>query len=107
MIEITYYSRFNAVIIKGHSGFAEEGKDIICAGVSALAWTFEEAARRLVREEKALEPTIVMENGRAEISVDARPDYEYEIKQILSYICGGFKHIAEQSPEYVRYIERN
>lgn len=107
MIEITYYSRFNAVIIKGHSGFAEEGKDIICAGVSALAWTVAEAAKRLVREGKALEPRVIMASGRAEISVDARPNYEYEIKQILSYICGGFKHIAEQSPEYVRYIERN
>ncbi len=107
MIEITYYSRFNTVIIKGHAGFAEEGKDIICAGVSALAWTFEEAARRLVREDKALEPRVIMASGRAEISVDARPDYEDEVREIFSYICGGFKRMAERSPEYVSYIERN
>ena len=107
MIEITYYSRFNTVIIKGHAGFAEEGKDIICAGVSALAWTVAEAAKRLVREGKALEPRVIMASGRAEISVDARPDYEGEIKEIFSYICGGFKRMAERSPEYVSYIERN
>ena len=107
MIEITYYPRFNTVIIKGHAGFAEEGRDIICAGVSAIAWTAAEAAKRLVKEDKALEPRVIMASGRAEISVDARPNYEREVRKIFSYICGGFKRIAEQSPEYVSYTEIN
>ena len=106
MIEIIYYPRFNTVTVKGHAGFAENGKDIVCAAVSAIVWTLAEAVKRLDDENKILEPKIVIEKGKAEISADARADYEKEILSIFSFICGGFKHIAEQSPKYVSYIVR-
>lgn len=106
MIEVIYYPRFNAVTVKGHAGFAEEGKDIICAGVSAIAWTLAEAAAKLASEGKAMEPKIKMASGRAEISVDALPKHEEYVRDIFGYICGGFKRMAEQSPEYISYIVR-
>ena len=43
MIEIDIYEerdgRISAFSVHGHSGFAPKGRDIVCAGVSALAQT--------------------------------------------------------------------
>ena len=33
-----YYDN-TLIVIEGHSGFAESGKDVVCAGVSALVFT--------------------------------------------------------------------
>lgn len=106
MIEIIYYPRFNAVIVKGHAGFAEPGKDIVCAGVSAVTWTLAETVKKLVSEDKAMEPKVMITSGRAEISVDALPKFEEYIRDIFECICRGFRRIAEQSPEYVSFIVR-
>lgn len=34
MIKINHYP--NALLVKGHANFDEHGKDIVCAGVSAI-----------------------------------------------------------------------
>ncbi|MGB4438962.1 MAG: ribosomal-processing cysteine protease Prp [Sedimentibacter sp.] len=42
MITITIYKTkdiINGFIVEGHSGFAEEGSDIVCASVSILSYT--------------------------------------------------------------------
>ncbi|MDW5298620.1 MAG: ribosomal-processing cysteine protease Prp [Sedimentibacter sp.] len=42
MITITIYRTkdiINGFIVEGHSGFAEEGSDIVCASVSILSYT--------------------------------------------------------------------
>ncbi|MEL7649716.1 MAG: ribosomal-processing cysteine protease Prp [Sedimentibacter sp.] len=42
MIEITIYKTKDEIrgfIIEGHSGYAEEGSDIVCASVSILSYT--------------------------------------------------------------------
>lgn len=103
MIEITYYPRFNTVYVRGHAHYAEEGKDIICAAVSAIVWTLAETVQKLVSENKAMEPKVRLGSGKAEVAVDARPDYEAEIKMIFGYICTGFEHIAQESADYVSY----
>ncbi len=41
MIKATFYIKSNSAVgfeIKGHSGYEEEGKDIICASVSSAAY---------------------------------------------------------------------
>nr|WP_300095387.1 ribosomal-processing cysteine protease Prp [Sedimentibacter sp.] len=42
MITITIYKtkeEINGFIVEGHSGYAEEGSDIVCASVSILSYT--------------------------------------------------------------------
>ena len=38
MIKITFEDE-RTLTISGHAGYAEQGKDIVCAGVSAIAYT--------------------------------------------------------------------
>ena len=39
-----YYDN-TLIVIEGHSGFAESGKDVVCAGVSALVFTLVNCIR--------------------------------------------------------------
>ena len=41
-------SRITGFSVKGHAGYAEEGSDIVCAGISALVTTIDQALVRLV-----------------------------------------------------------
>jgi uncharacterized protein YsxB (DUF464 family) len=40
--------RITGVSVKGHSGYAEEGSDIVCAGISTLLVTIDQALCSLV-----------------------------------------------------------
>ena len=50
MIQATFYKHQNGTLcgfsLSGHAGFAESGKDIVCAGVSALAINTVNAVER-------------------------------------------------------------
>ncbi|MBR5290398.1 MAG: ribosomal-processing cysteine protease Prp [Erysipelotrichaceae bacterium] len=48
MIEITRCN--DSITIKGHAGYAEHGKDIVCAGVSALAQTMISSLLQLTND---------------------------------------------------------
>jgi uncharacterized protein YsxB (DUF464 family) len=39
MIVVRFRDDQNRIQIKGHAGYAEHGKDIVCAAMSGLAWT--------------------------------------------------------------------
>ena len=39
------------IVIEGHAGYAEEGEDIICAGVSALAINFFNSVETFTEDE--------------------------------------------------------
>ena len=47
MITITANDQAQMVKVQGHAGYAEAGKDIVCAGVSALAWTLSGSLLKL------------------------------------------------------------
>jgi len=49
---ISFYKKesgeFNGFSVTGHSGFAEKGRDIVCAAVSAAVWTVCNGISRVV-----------------------------------------------------------
>lgn len=47
MIRIFIDEDQGTIFVKGHSGYAEEGKDIVCAGISALFLAFAEAEHKV------------------------------------------------------------
>jgi hypothetical protein len=42
---------YRGIVIEGHAGYAEEGEDIICAGVSALAINFFNSVETFTEDE--------------------------------------------------------
>jgi len=72
--------RIVALRIKGHAGFAERGKDLVCASASILAHT---AAQDVKDHEKAgrlaCAPTVRLSEGRTEIAAQAATDEAFAL----------------------------
>ena len=98
-------SRITGFSIKGHSGYAEEGSDIVCAAVSALALTTDHALCRLV----GLSP---IERGGEDGFLEVRlPDrmtdaQMHDAQLLLSTLHIGLENIAQAYPDYVRLTTR-
>ncbi len=98
-------SRIIGFSIKGHSGYAEEGSDIVCAGISALAITTENALCRLVKLSPAERGG---EDGFLEVMLpqgmtDAKM---HDAQLLLSALHIGLENIAQAYPDYVRLSVR-
>ena len=98
-------SRITGFSIKGHSGYAEEGSDIVCAGISALVITIENALCQLVK----LSPT---ERGGEDGILDVLlPEKMTEAQMrdaqlLMSTLHIGLENIAQAYPDYVRLTVR-
>ncbi|MEE1047773.1 MAG: ribosomal-processing cysteine protease Prp [Clostridia bacterium] len=92
---IKVYIGKGVVEIKGHSGYAEMGKDIVCAGVSALFYAFSGYL-----EEKECLTFEKSEAGRAVIM------FTDEGKEGLLMFTEGVNRIAKAYPKFVKVINK-
>lgn len=86
--------------IKGHTGFAEAGQDIVCAAVSVLAQTGANALEKLA----GLEPRIQMEDGYLQVMLpeNLQESEREQAKTILDTILVGLEDVVDAYPRYVR-----
>lgn len=87
--------RKDGIEISGHANYAEAGKDIVCAGVTALTQTLIRAIEELTRDEIQYE----ISPGRADIHYG---DLSEEGKLLVDAFFIGVCQIANEFPEYVR-----
>lgn len=87
MIQIT--KRAGQLLVEGHAGFDRRGKDVVCAGVSALVCTLAENIRRRGGQ-AALSP------GRAELR------WQEGTEELVEAFGLGLRQLAESYPEYIR-----
>ena len=87
--------RKDVIEINGHAGYAETGKDIVCAGVTALTQTFIRSMQGLTRDEIEYE----VSPGRADIQYG---NLSEEGKLLVDSFFIGICQIADEFPEYVR-----
>ena len=87
---------------KGHAGFAEQGKDIVCAGMSTL---FAAAAEMILDLEANrmldLSPVIRLCPGDVLLAADPLPEGQERTKAIFDYLAIGCRILAESYPENV------
>jgi len=81
--------------ISGHAGYAEPGKDIVCAGVTALTQTLIQSIENLTDDkiEYRISP------GKAEIEYR---NLSEKSKTLVDSFFVGICLIAEEFPEYVK-----
>lgn len=87
--------RKDGIEIHGHAGYAETGKDIVCAGVTALTQTLIRSMQGLTRDKVEYE----VSPGRADIQYG---DLSEEGKLLVDSFFIGICLIADEFPEYVR-----
>jgi len=102
MIKIRIFSAEDGTLtgfsVTGHSGTAEHGHDIVCAGVSSVTLTaalgLDEYLHRKVHVEEA--------SGKLKVRLEERPDERTEA--ILRTMLLGLRAIAAQYPDAVRIL---
>lgn len=82
-----------AIEIQGHAGYAERGKDIVCAGVSALYGTL---VAELDERERRGEGSLTVSGG----VVSFRPETD-EIKGIYAMTWRGILLLAAQYGKWI------
>ena len=85
---------------EGHSGYAEEGSDIVCAAVSVLACTCVNSL------EKLLGVTVVMhgnEDGLLDFDIPEVPEEKRGgVQLLMGALDQGLGDIQENYPEYLK-----
>ena len=97
MIRATFYKEeelFKGFEIKGHSGYADEGEDIICASVSSAAYMAANTVTDIIKAEA----DITVDDGYMKFSVDGDDDF---IQVVLK---GLFLHVNTLADDYSDYI---
>lgn len=87
--------REERITVSGHAGFAEAGKDIVCAGVTALIQTLIKSIGDLTEDKIEYE----ISPGRADIHYR---DLSEAGKLLIDSFFIGICMIADEFPEHVR-----
>ena len=67
MIRVEYNPRANSLLVQGHAGSGEAGRDLVCAGVSALLLALREELLALEEEGKLSVRRLQLEPGFADL----------------------------------------
>ena len=97
MIRATFYKEgklFKGFEIKGHSGYADEGEDVICATVSSAAYM----AANTVTDVIMAKADITVEDGYMKFTVINDNDF---VQVVLK---GLYLHVSTLANDYKEYI---
>lgn len=97
MIEVRIRPEY--IEISGHAGYAEPGKDIVCAAVTALTQTLIQSIDDLTDDLTDDEIEYRISPGKAEIEYR---NLSEKSKTLVDSFFVGICLIAEEFPEYVK-----
>lgn len=93
MITITHEN--NQITVCGHAGYAEHGKDIVCASISTLTQVFVASVAEMTADELKSE----IRAGNAVISYE---NLSERAQVLLDSFLLGCQMIADAYPQHVR-----
>lgn len=106
MIDIKFYVDTRGGIhltLRGHSGAAPRGEDLICAGCTTLAYTAAQAMQSLNGQGKLMKnPKIKIRKGRATIIATPKENATAEALTMFETVQCGAQVLAHNYPQYVR-----
>jgi len=89
-------------VVQGHSGYAVEGRDIVCSAISAIAFTTVGAIEELI----GLKGFFKQRDGFMSCKIDM--DISFELRHDANVIMAtaeiGFKQIEYAYPDYVKVM---
>ncbi|MFZ5949215.1 MAG: ribosomal-processing cysteine protease Prp [Candidatus Rifleibacteriota bacterium] len=86
------------LVVKGHSGSAPKGQDIVCAAVSALVQTMAGG----IQDSLKADVNGQLENGDASLKIKVDPQHAEALKLVCKVFRFGFQKICESYPEHVK-----
>lgn len=108
MIEITHMELREEHILHiiGHAGFSRHGKDIVCAGISALTYALLQTLCDAQEKGELCLFTYIVKDGAAVVRVRAKAHARVKLDSALNTVMTGYRMIADEYPEHVRVEEK-
>lgn len=85
--------------IRGHAASAPAGQDLVCAGVSALAYAAGEAVRKMSESGKLLEESVQLIPGEAEVMALPVAECRHEVWTVFWTVLCGLEAMIRSFPE--------
>ena len=95
--------RITGFSVSGHSGYAEAGKDIVCAAISAVV-TMAEATINDVCGAKA-KVRVKDEQARITLTLPASCDEEETVQAVLAGMMVTLLSLQEDYPDFIEVLE--
>ena len=97
-VQIVYSANaIKSITVNGHANYDEEGRDIVCAGVSAIIYTGANAINDIK------DFNITLEKGHAVI--EAIGEVSSHDKVVLETVVIGLKTIQEKNKDFIKIKE--
>jgi len=90
----------DSIWVRGHAGYAPEGSDIVCAGVTALVQGFIRSVEELTQD------AIKYDISHGSADIDTR-NLGSDAQLLIDSFFIGVKQIADEFPDYVRVSRSN
>ena len=108
MTTVTFSSQGSRIVgfeVKGHSGYAPEGEDIVCAAVTSAVRLVECA----VNDVLGLEASVKVKEKDASIALKLPAGLgqtnESTCQTLLAALMVHFVHLAEEYPDHISVLE--
>ena len=88
--------------IDGHASFAKPGRDIVCAGASALAMTLYLALKEKAEQGWLDAAVLQCESGNAHLYAQPQEPYALAIETLFEAFSNGLRAMAQAYPEYIK-----
>ena len=95
--------RITGFTVSGHSGYAENGQDIVCAAISAVV-TMAEATINDVCGAKA-KVRVKEEDARITLTLPASCDEEETVQAVLAGMLVTLCNMRDDYPDYIEVME--
>ena len=99
----TENDRITGFSVSGHSGYAEAGKDIVCAAISAIV-TMAEATINEVCGAKA-KVRVKDEDARITLTLPVSCDEEDTVQAVLAGMLLTLCSIRDEYPDFIEVLE--
>ena len=103
MIHVIYHRTYGRVTIQGHANSGDPGHDLVCAGVSALAYTLAANVGNLRDCRMVRKPIVELKPGDAVIEAKPIPRHKATAELVFQTVCVGFEVMAVEYPQYISY----
>ncbi len=108
MIKVTFTENPEKLSLRleGHAGYAEHGKDIVCASASILAYTVAQYVEYEDNQGNLKAPAeIKLESGDSVVSCEPREEKLKWLWDAYQFAKMGFLILANNYPQYVEVID--
>ena len=99
----TENDRITGFSVSGHSGYAEAGKDVVCAAISAIV-TMAEATINDVCGAKA-KVRVKEEDARVTLTLPTSCDEEESVQAVLAGMMLTLCSMRDDYPDYIEVLE--